>query len=237
MPRPKTHSNINGLLVVDKPVGASSMHVVRKIRSAGGFVKTGHAGTLDPLASGVLLCCVGKATKMIDALMATTKRYEADIDLTAFTQTDDREGEREEIHVDTPPTREKVLSELTQFIGDIEQMPPAFSALHVGGQRAYSLARQGKEVTLGARQVRIDEIHLLDYHWPHARLDIICGKGVYIRSLARDLGQALNTGGHLASLRRTAVGQYTLDHALPLSRFEQPFDQGDVLPFDYRPES
>jgi tRNA pseudouridine55 synthase len=230
MPKPRTHSRYTGLLVVDKPLHMTSMDVVRRVRKAAGFAKTGHAGTLDPLATGVVLCCLGKATKCIDRLMDTTKVYHAVVDLSAFTTTDDREGDRTEVGVSEPPTREQIEGTLPRFLGEIDQMPPAYSALHVGGKRAYELARSGEAVSLATRRVRIDAIEPGRYDWPELELTVTCGKGVYIRSLARELGQALGTGGHLASLRRTAVGPYSLEHAVPIERLEHPIDQTDLLP-------
>jgi len=217
-----------GILVVDKPLGWSSMDVVRKVRQAAGFVKTGHAGTLDPLATGVVVCCVGHATKAVDTIMKMAKVYDTKIDLSAFTTTDDREGEREEVAVATPPTEDAVRAALRAFVGDIEQVPPQFSAVHVEGKRAYKMARQGESVELEARPVRIDSIELVEYAWPIVRIRVACGKGVYVRSLARDLGKALGTGGHLAGLVRTSVGPYDLDQAVGAERLLQPIGQGDL---------
>lgn len=232
MPRRPRYSrdDLHGLLVVDKPLGLSSMDVVRRVRRAAGNVKTGHAGTLDPLATGVVICCLGKATRCIEQLMGLTKVYEAEVDFSAFTTTDDREGEREEVDVNEPPTEQQVRDATAQFVGVIEQAPPAFSAVHVGGQRAYKRARRGETLDLPTRPVRIDAIELLRYAWPVASLRITCGRGTYIRSLARDLGRALHTGGHLAALRRTAVGDYDLAAAVDAQRLEQPIEQPDLLP-------
>lgn len=223
--------DMHGIIVVDKPVGLSSMDVVRRVRRAAGHAKTGHAGTLDPLASGVLVCCLGKATKMIASLMDTTKVYETVIDLTAFTNTDDREGEREEINVtvDGRPDETMIHTALEQLTGEIDQAPPMYSAIHVDGQRAYKLARKGEHVEIQPRRVKVHRIELHDFQWPEVTLTITCGKGVYIRSMARDLGKLLHTGGHLASLRRTAVGQHTLEHAHPIERFERAIEPDDLL--------
>ncbi|MCX5661334.1 MAG: tRNA pseudouridine(55) synthase TruB [Planctomycetota bacterium] len=219
-----------GLLVVDKPLGWSSMAVVRRVRRAAGGAKTGHAGTLDPLATGVVICCLGKATRCVPALMGMTKVYDAKVDLSAFTTTDDREGPREEMAVERPPTEAELRAAIPRFLGEVTQTPPAFSAVHVDGKRAYKLARQGKPVTIQPRIVRIDAIELLSYAWPLVDLRITCGKGTYIRSLARDLGKALGVGGHLAALRRTAVGRYDLAIAVTSERLERPITQADLLP-------
>ncbi|MEO0965240.1 MAG: tRNA pseudouridine(55) synthase TruB [Planctomycetota bacterium] len=219
---PRYRTQRDGVLVVDKPVGVSSADVVRAVRFGAGDCKTGHAGTLDPLASGVLVCCLGAATKLSDRLMAGVKAYETEVDLAAFTTTDDREGERAEVAIDPGgrPDAARLREALSGFVGVIDQTPPAYSAAHVGGRRAYALARRGEAVELEPRRVRIDAIDLVSLDWPIARLVVTCGKGVYIRSLARDLGVAMGTGGHLASLRRTRVGPFTIEGARPMSTIE-----------------
>lgn len=230
--KPYSHSNLNGLLIVDKPMGWSSMDIIRRIRRATDRCKAGHAGTLDPLATGVVVCCLGKATKLVDSLMGTTKVYTTKVDLSAFTQTDDLEGEREEVTVDTPPTRQQVLDAMAQLTGDIQQVPPLYSAIHVNGQRAYKLARKGEVVEIEPRTVTVHDIQLIDYTWPLAELAITCGKGTYIRSIARDLGKLLHTGGHCATLRRTAVGEFTVDQAIQGSRLDEPITQDDLIVVD-----
>lgn len=231
MGRPRYRkSTMEGLFVVNKPLGWSSMDVVRKVRKAAGWVKTGHAGTLDPLARGVVICCIGRATKAVETLMGLPKVYETTIDLSAFTNTDDREGEREEVEVAEPPSEARVREVLETFVGDIEQVPPRYSAIHVDGQRAYKLAREGKDVALEARPVRIDAIELTRYAYPDLTITVTCGRGMYVRSLARDIGKALGTGGHLASLTRTAVGEYTLEGAAGAERLTQPIGQEDLRP-------
>lgn len=219
-----------GTLVVDKPLGWSSMDVVRHVRKAAGFVKTGHAGTLDPLATGVVVCCVGHATKHVERIMGMPKVYDSKIDLSAFTTTDDREGEREEVAVETPPDEAAVREALKAFIGDIQQVPPQFSAVHVDGKRAYKLARQGQAVKIEPRTVHVESIEVLAYEWPILRVVITCGRGTYVRSMARDIGVALGTGGHLAGLRRTAVGAYGLDGAADAERLLLPVGQSDLQP-------
>jgi tRNA pseudouridine55 synthase len=223
-------AKLNGLIVVDKPLGWSSMDVVRVVRAAAGGTKTGHAGTLDPLASGVVVCCLGKATRLVEQLMGLTKVYETEVDLSAFTTTDDREGPRQEVPVSAPPMQEQVREALRGFVGVVQQAPPPYSAVKIEGQRAYKLARRGEAVTPQARPVRIDAIDVLAYHWPILHLRITCGRGTYIRSLARDLGKALHTGGHLASLRRLSVGPYDLSIAVDEARLRRPITQADLLP-------
>lgn len=232
-----TPNKLSGLLVIDKPLGWTSMGVCSKVRGAAGGrvkgpkkLKVGHAGTLDPLATGVLLVCVGKATQCVAQLMGQTKVYEATVDLSAFTASDDAEMPREEVAVEVPPTVEQIDGALLKQTGLIDQVPPNFSAIHVEGQRAYKAARQGEMLELKSRQVRIDSIERLSYDWPRLELRITCGKGTYIRSIARDLGKLLGTGGHLTALKRTAVGDYTIGMAHPFESLEDGLTQDDLLP-------
>lgn len=225
----------SGLLIVDKPEGFTSMGVCSRIRGrlkrAGDpkRIKVGHAGTLDPLATGVLVVLVGNATRLSGRLMSTDKRYLADIDLSAFTTTDDREGERTPVSVPAPPSPETIVAACRRFTGTIMQAPPAYSAIKVDGKRAYRLARAGQSPALDPRPVTIHAIDVIDYVWPRLSLDVRCAKGVYIRSLARDIGRALNTGGTLASLRRTQVGRYTIDVATPLDALPDPITQANLI--------
>lgn len=216
----RSDTGIDGLLIVDKPLHLSSMDVVRRVRRAASHTKTGHAGTLDPLATGVVICCLGKATRCVERLMDLPKVYEATVDLSAFTTTDDLEGQVEVVTVEERPNRAAIDAAVAAHVGHIEQRPPAYSAVHVGGQRAYRLARAGAHVQMPTRVVRIDAIEVLGYHWPELLLRVTCGRGTYVRSLARQLGQALGTGGHLASLRRTAVGDYTVERAMTVEQIE-----------------
>lgn len=229
--RPRARGpRIDGLLVVDKPVGVTSMDVVRRVRAAAQGCRTGHAGTLDPLASGVVVCCLGRATRAVEHLMGLAKVYRGEIDLGAFTDTDDAEGEPRPVAVAEPPGEEAVRAALAGFVGEIDQVPPAYSALKVAGRPAYALARRGETVELAARRVRIDEIRCERYAWPIVELAVRCGRGTYIRSLARDLGRALGTGGHLRSLRRTAVGPYTVEEAVALDAVPRPLTAEHLLP-------
>mgnify|MGYP006297359199 CR=1 FL=1 len=228
---------MTGLLVIDKPAGLTSMRVVEIVRRRAGGTKTGHAGTLDPLATGVLVLALGRATKMIDRIMTTEKRYTTEIDLSAFTSTDDLEGPREEIAVQTPPDAHAIRQALEQFVGEFDQRPPDFSAVKVAGRRAYKHARAGETLELPSRRVTIHDITLKQYDWPIVTLDVHCAKGVYIRSLARDLGAALGVGGHCRSIRRTAVGPFTLDEAWPLDDVPEPLSESDLLPVSNVPDS
>ncbi len=221
-----------GVMVIDKPEGPSSMRAVAIVRRRAGGVKTGHAGTLDPLATGVLVLALGKATKWIERLMATDKRYVTTIDLSAFTSTDDREGEREEVKVSTPPSRAEVEDALRRFVGSIVQRPPAFSAVKINGHRAYKLARGGKEVEIPGREVIVHSIDLVRYDWPELEIAIHCEKGVYVRSLARDVGLALGTGGHCQTLRRTAVGPFDESMAVALDAMPEVLGPDHLIPLD-----
>lgn len=205
------------------------MDVVEFVRRKTGGAKTGHAGTLDPLATGVLVIAIGSATKHINALMATDKRYQTVIDLSAFTATDDLQGERTDVAVDSPPSQQQILDALRRFSGSIMQQPPSFSAKKVGGQRAYTMARKGQALHLEARPVHVHSIELARYDWPQVEVRIHCDKGFYVRSLARDLGRLLGTGGHCASIRRTAVGPFTLDAAKTLQQLPERIVQSDLI--------
>lgn len=224
--RPVNHRpDLNGVIVLDKPAGLTSFACCRRIRTLSGGAKVGHAGTLDPLATGVLVIALGAATKTVPALMATEKRYFAEVDFSGFSSTDDLEGEFAPVVAAHPPTREQLIAACRLFEGEIEQRPPMFSAVHVGGERAHHLARKGALVDRpSARRVVIHSIDVQAFAWPIAALDVHCGKGVYIRSLARDLGVALGVGGMLRSLRRTRVGVYTLDQAVTLDALEEHFE-------------
>ncbi|MFT3684305.1 MAG: tRNA pseudouridine(55) synthase TruB [Phycisphaerales bacterium] len=193
-------------------------------------VKVGHGGTLDPLATGLLVVMVGKATSLCEQVMAGTKVYLAGIDLSCFSTTDDQEGEKTVVEVAAPPTREAVEGACAKFVGPaVMQAPPAFSAIKVEGQRAYDLARKGDEVVLPARPVRIDRVDVLDYAWPLLTVEVECGKGTYIRSLARDIGKSLGTGGCLASLRRTRVGRWRIEDAVGMDLLPERLTQKDLL--------
>jgi len=221
--------DLNGVLVVDKPLGWTSADVCRRIRSRTGGAKVGHAGTLDPLATGVLVVCLGKATKQIEQIQVSEKVYETTIDLSAFTNTDDAEGEREDVAVAEPPSPEQVRAACEQLTGEIMQTPPAFSAVKIGGQRAYKLARKGEAVQIKARPVTIHEICVTDYSWPTLSLTIRCGKGTYIRVIARDLGGLLETGGTLTMLRRTRIGEYDLEQAIDPGGISERIDSFEDL--------
>ena len=208
---------MHGWLVLDKPSGLTSREVLDRVaKRLPRRTKLGHTGTLDPRATGVLVACVGAATRLAESVQAMPKKYRALIRLGATSDTDDADGEIAERSVADPPTLEDLQKLLPQFLGTILQMPPAYSAVKVDGKRAHALARRGREVELAPRPVRIDSIGIERYEWPMLELTVDCGKGTYIRSLARDLGEALGCGGMIQELRRSKVGPFTDDNAMSL---------------------
>lgn len=206
------------IFCIDKPYGWTSFAVVGKLRYhiskriGVKKIKVGHAGTLDPLASGVLIVCTGKATKRIDELQAGVKEYIAEIKLGATTPSFDLETEVDATYEWEHITRDMVEDVLhNQFIGCIEQVPPSYSACKINGKRAYKMARQGEDVELKAKQLIINEIEVLELDGPKLVVRVVCGKGTYIRALARDIGIALGSGAHLTGLRRTQVGDVRVE--------------------------
>ncbi len=211
---------IHGWLNIDKPAGMTSNAVVGRVRKITGAAKVGHGGTLDPLATGVLPVALGEATKTASYVMAGAKTYQFTVCWGEGRATDDAEGELTE-SCDHRPTDEEIVAALTTFTGEILQVPPAFSAVKVNGRRAYALARSRKPVELEARPVSIERIELLERPDPdHARFLVICGKGTYMRSLARDLALELGTVGHISALRRTRAGPFSEETAIPLDKLE-----------------
>jgi len=219
-----------GVLNIHKPVGITSYDAVaivrkrlagetvqrrrRRRRRTHRSIRVGHAGTLDPFANGVLVMCAGPATRLIDYIQKHPKRYIAGITLGATSTTDDPEGDITPIAGATAPAEERIGACLEEFLGLIDQVPPAHSAIHVDGQRAYKLARSGKEPDLSPRKVHVHQISLLRYEYPLLEIEVTCGTGTYIRALARDIGERLTTGGHCSALTRTAVGRFTIEDAV-----------------------
>jgi tRNA pseudouridine55 synthase len=203
-----------GFLNIDKPSGPTSHDIVARVRRrVGRKIKVGHAGTLDPFATGVLVVCVGPATRLASFVQAAPKRYRAEMVLGATSTTDDRDGRIARTLGAAPPAEQAVRQAIGRFVGKIQQVPPAHSAVHVDGQRAYKLARAGQEVEIPAREVHVHSIDLLAYEFPHLALDVKCGSGTYIRALGRDIGEALGVGGYCWALERTAVGVFTVEEA------------------------
>lgn len=205
-----------GFLNINKPVGLTSHDVVARIRRTLRLKKVGHAGTLDPLATGILIVCIGGATRLSEYVMRSNKRYRAVIHLGISTDTYDAEGQVQATRDASTVTRADVERHLQQFLGHIQQMPPMYSAIKQGGRKLYDLARAGQTVEREARAVWIGELTLLDWSPPQFTLEVLCSAGTYIRSLAFDLGEALGVGAHLAGLTRVSSGSFRLDQALAL---------------------
>lgn len=224
------------IIPIDKPYGITSFKALAHVRylcsqALGQKVKIGHAGTLDPLATGVLTLCTGKATKRIEELQAHTKEYIATLQLGATTPSYDLEHEVNETFPTSHITRDLIEESLRQFIGDIEQVPPTFSACKVNGKRSYDLRRKGREVELKAKRIHIDEIDLLSFEPEQmtATIRVVCGKGTYIRAIARDLGRALGSGAHLTALRRTRVGAIRVEDCVQYDTFEEWLKQQELV--------
>ena len=218
------------VLYFNKPLHWTSFDLVNKIRyKISRFlkqkkIKVGHAGTLDPLATGVMIICTGKATKRIEEFQYQTKEYVATLKLGETTPSFDLETETDGSYPVEHITRELVEEILLQFIGSIEQIPPVYSACKVNGDRAYEFARKGIEVELKPKLLVIDEIELLSYNMPEITIRVVCSKGTYIRALARDIGQALNSGAHLTGLCRTRIGNITLKDCMEIEEVDQMLD-------------
>jgi len=222
------------VLIFNKPLDWTSFNLVTKIRNhlcrqmKIKKLKVGHAGTLDPKATGLMIVCTGKATKKIEELQAEVKEYIATLKLGATTPSFDLETEEDRQfdtgHID----KELVKNALKNFIGTIEQVPPVFSAVKVNGKRAYELARKGEEVELRAKKLVIDSIEIINFSMPELKLRIVCSKGTYIRALARDIGTALNSGAYLTALERTRIGNYHLSEAYEIDDFIEATKSMDI---------
>lgn len=222
---------VSGVLVVDKPIGLTSHDVVQIIRRGTGIRRAGHTGTLDPRASGVLVILIGPAVRLSEFVSASDKRYQATIHLGSSTDTYDSEGEI--VEPDMPRVSVDEISEeyfnevLQRFVGEIEQVPPPYSAVKVQGKKAYEMAREGEEVDLSPRIIKVYSLDVLEWAPPEVVIDVYCSSGTYVRSLANDLGKELGTGAHLVGLRRTKSGRFTLRDAVPLRRLQEAFDAGN----------
>jgi len=228
MPLPKfSFRGTHGILNIDKPAGKSAHHVVHTIRKASNIARVGHAGTLDPMATGVMLVCVGQAVRVTEYLIDHDKKYRARVRLGIATDTYDATGtivaQRQ-----VTATREQIIDALQSFVGKLSQMPPAYSAIKQAGVPLYKLARRGIAVETQPRPVEIYSLELLDVALPDIEFAVHCSKGTYIRSLAHDLGATLGCGAHLTALTRTAVGQFSLDDALPLDQLREVIAQGGI---------
>jgi tRNA pseudouridine55 synthase len=212
---------LNGLLLVNKPVGITSFDVIRRLRRVTGVRKIGHAGTLDPLASGLMLVLFGTACKQAGSLSKLDKRYMAEVRLGANTTTGDEEGEETPVS-DRVPAHEEVQEALWKLTGEITQVPPAYSAIKIAGKEAYKRVRAGETVEMPSRQVTVYENVLLSYDYPVVSLDAKVSSGTYVRTLAEDLGKLLGTGAYLSGLVRTKVGEYRLGEAMVLEEYNSP---------------
>ena len=211
-PLSELSSETDGIIAINKPSGMTSHDVVAKIRKISGIKKVGHAGTLDPLATGVLVVGIGReATKKLGKIVEKEKEYIANIRLGIDSSTDDEEGEKKKYNVTHEPTRQDIEKVIDQFIGEIKQLPPRYSAVKIRGKRAYRRARDGEQFPLPFRSIEIKEISIMKFDWPYLKLKVTTGPGVYIRSLARDIGHDLGTGGYLAGLERTRVGAFVIE--------------------------
>ena len=223
---------MNGLVVIDKPEGVTSHDVVSMLRKRFGTRRVGHTGTLDPIATGVLVMCIGNATKAADMITNSDKRYRAGLELGIRTDTLDIEGtvvERRAVNVTGSDVKECVLS----FIGEQDQLPPMYSAIKQNGKKLYELAREGKEIEREKRRINIYSIDIIDISLPRITIDVYCSKGTYIRSLCDDIGQKLGCGAVMTSLRRTATAGFTIDEAYTISELDKLSDiSGALTPTD-----
>ncbi|MEW6716328.1 MAG: tRNA pseudouridine(55) synthase TruB [Chloroflexota bacterium] len=218
---------VSGVLVIDKPVNMTSHDVVKEIRRGTGIRRAGHTGTLDPRASGVLVVLIGPAVRLSEYVSSADKRYQATFRLGSYTDTYDAEGE---VHFGgdiSGITEEKFNELLQQFVGQVEQVPPPYSAVKVKGKRAYEYAREDEEIELEPRVIDVYHIELLEWAPPDVVVDIYCSSGTYVRSLAHDIGEMLGVGAYLVGLRRTKSGSFTLRDAVSLRRLQEAFQKGD----------
>jgi tRNA pseudouridine55 synthase len=220
-----TQKPLSWIGAIDKPVGISSYDVIRELKHVlPPKTKIGHGGTLDPLASGILVIGIGKATKQLSTfLLGTDKEYVTTVELGAWSESDDAEGPIHIVDAAQKPSLDEVEFALQHFVGTIQQRPPAYSAVKIGGKPAYEHARDGKKVEIAEKTITIDAIKLISYKYPYIEFSVACKSGVYIRSLARDLGEKLGTRGYVTALRRTRVGEYTEDKALTLEKAKNFF--------------
>ncbi len=209
-----------GFLNINKPRYVTSRSVVDQVCSLTNSRRVGHAGTLDPLATGVLVVGVGPATRLVDCVQSMPKTYVADFQFGVESSTEDRFGELRELA--NPPIigRDRMADTIAAFVGTVQQVPPAHSALKVNGKRAYELARKGKDVSLKSRSIQIHSLELMDFSYPHFRLRVCCGAGTYIRSLGRDIARKLNTGAMLTELERTAIGGFRIESSISVDNLD-----------------
>jgi tRNA pseudouridine55 synthase len=221
-------STLTGILNLNKPIGVTSHDVVIQVRRATGQRRVGHAGTLDPLASGVLLICLGAATRLSDELMAATKVYRATVRFGASSTTDDSEGTLTPVPLPISLGEEEIRAAAARLIGEVDQVPPVYSAIKVAGRPVYERARAGEFVVMTPRRVKIDCIKLLNWCTPDATIEVHCSKGTYVRSIARDLGDALGTAAYLTGLTRLASGSFRISDAVTVDEVSRAAAYGNV---------
>ena len=222
-----------GIVTLNKPTGITSAKALYRVRKITQVRKSGHAGALDPAADGVLVLCLGKATRLVESIMDQPKVYRAAARLDVTSESYDSDSPLVPVDTAEPPTPEQLGDALTSFEGRIEQVPPAISAIKVGGRASYKLARTGQAPQLDARPVMVHWLHLRAYAWPVVEFEMCCGRGTYVRALIRDLGRRLGTGGCLTALTRTAVGPFTLDGGVTFEELEAMRDPlAVVLPLN-----
>ena len=217
---------ISGVLVVDKPVGLTSHDVVQVVRKGTNIRRAGHTGTLDPRASGVLVILIGPAVRLSEYVSASDKRYQAVVRLGATTDTYDADGRVLSTSPVDKITERQFETALEEFVGEIEQVPPPYSAIKIKGRKAYEMAREGEEVDMQPRKIHVYSLELLEWAPPEAVIDVYCSSGTYVRSLAHDMGEKLGCGAHLIGLRRTKSGRFTLRDAVPLRKLRDAFEDG-----------
>ncbi|RJP35049.1 MAG: tRNA pseudouridine(55) synthase TruB [Phycisphaerales bacterium] len=220
---------MDGIINLNKPLGVTSAKALYRVRKITGQRKSGHAGTLDPAATGVLVLCLGKATRLVERIMAQPKVYLAHARLDVTSATLDAEGRLAPVAVDRVPTLEQVCDALYGFLGTTLQVPPAVSAVKLGGVPAYRRVRKGEAVAIAPRPVRIDWIELVEYQWPQVTIRLCCGRGTYVRAIVRDLGAVLHVGGCLTGLARERVGPFELEAACSIEQLEGGADPAAFL--------
>lgn len=234
MMRPADDASLDGLILLDKPSGITSAKALYQIRAITRQRKSGHAGALDPLATGVLILCLGKATRLVERLMGLTKSYHVIARLDWESDSHDSENPIRSVFAEKIPGRPEVMTALKSFVGEISQAPPILSAIKLGGKASYKRAREGRPIAPQPRPVRIYRLDLDGFDWPRIELEMACGRGTYVRSLIRDLGGLLDAGGCVTELRRTAVGPFTVERAWTLEAVRKNAEAVDrpwLIPF------
>ena len=233
--RRRSEVAIDGILVIDKPIGPTSHDVVASLRKIIGMRRIGHCGTLDPLASGVLVTCLGRFTRLSQWISAAEKEYESTFRLGAVSDTGDSQGTLVSREVTTPPKLNEIDAAMMEFRGRIDQVPPAYSAVKIGGVRSYELARRDEQVAAAPREVRISAFEILSFRYPDLKVRVVCSKGTYVRALASDLGEKLGCGAYVEQLRRTRAGTVDTSAAITLDEVERRVADGEGIERSFTP--